>query len=209
MWFKLTFWHRSCLCTAVTAGRGGNCLQCFRRMKGCQVTAAGGQLSAQTANLDDDLHVTADRIFCFVFLLRRQYSLTTAWLWCCLELLPIARHSHLTVFSSPGCLDINSSVKGARFVRFCDAFNIPLITFVDVPGFLPGMLCPCVPIGCGWGKQQGVVVLKPILQLCKKSCLLYQSLNMPDFKMLLRKYSSHHNKILKYANYVPEKWVPK
>uniref|UniRef100_A0A2K5KX20 Propionyl-CoA carboxylase beta chain, mitochondrial n=2 Tax=Cercopithecinae TaxID=9528 RepID=A0A2K5KX20_CERAT len=39
---------------------------------------------------------------------------------------------------SKGCLDINSSVKGARFVRFCDAFNIPLITFVDVPGFLPG-----------------------------------------------------------------------
>jgi len=37
-----------------------------------------------------------------------------------------------------GCLDINSSVKGARFVRFCDAFHIPLLTFVDVPGFLPG-----------------------------------------------------------------------
>ncbi|HEV2498671.1 MAG TPA: carboxyl transferase domain-containing protein [Terriglobia bacterium] len=37
-----------------------------------------------------------------------------------------------------GCLDINASVKGARFVRFCDAFNIPLATFVDVPGFLPG-----------------------------------------------------------------------
>ena len=37
-----------------------------------------------------------------------------------------------------GCLDINSSIKGARFVRFCDAFNIPLLTFVDVPGFLPG-----------------------------------------------------------------------
>ena len=37
-----------------------------------------------------------------------------------------------------GCLDITSSVKGARFVRFCDAFNIPLITFEDVPGFLPG-----------------------------------------------------------------------
>ncbi|KAK6759389.1 hypothetical protein RB195_021151 [Necator americanus] len=37
-----------------------------------------------------------------------------------------------------GCLDINSSVKGARFVRFCDAFNIPLVTLVDVPGFLPG-----------------------------------------------------------------------
>jgi propionyl-CoA carboxylase beta chain len=37
-----------------------------------------------------------------------------------------------------GCLDINSSVKAARFVRFCDAFNFPLVTFVDVPGFLPG-----------------------------------------------------------------------
>ncbi|MGD2156908.1 MAG: acyl-CoA carboxylase subunit beta, partial [Anaerolineales bacterium] len=37
-----------------------------------------------------------------------------------------------------GVLDINSSEKGARFVRFCDAFNIPLLTFVDVPGFLPG-----------------------------------------------------------------------
>ena len=37
-----------------------------------------------------------------------------------------------------GVLDIDSSVKGARFVRFCDAFNIPIITFEDVPGFLPG-----------------------------------------------------------------------
>src|SRR3989454_9851605 len=37
-----------------------------------------------------------------------------------------------------GCLDINASLKGARFVRFCDAFNIPLVTFEDVPGFLPG-----------------------------------------------------------------------
>jgi len=37
-----------------------------------------------------------------------------------------------------GVLDINASVKGARFVRFCDAFNIPLVTFEDVPGFLPG-----------------------------------------------------------------------
>jgi propionyl-CoA carboxylase beta chain len=37
-----------------------------------------------------------------------------------------------------GCLDINSSTKAARFVRFCDAFNIPILTFEDVPGFLPG-----------------------------------------------------------------------
>ncbi|HGY91796.1 MAG TPA: acyl-CoA carboxylase subunit beta [Planctomycetes bacterium] len=38
-----------------------------------------------------------------------------------------------------GCLDIDASVKGARFVRFCDAFNIPIVTFEDVPGFLPGV----------------------------------------------------------------------
>jgi propionyl-CoA carboxylase beta chain len=38
-----------------------------------------------------------------------------------------------------GVLDIDSSVKGARFIRFCDAFNIPIVSFVDVPGFLPGL----------------------------------------------------------------------
>jgi propionyl-CoA carboxylase beta chain len=38
-----------------------------------------------------------------------------------------------------GCLDINASRKAARFVRFCDAFNIPLVTLIDVPGFLPGV----------------------------------------------------------------------
>lgn len=37
-----------------------------------------------------------------------------------------------------GCLDISASRKGARFIRFCDAFNIPIVTFIDVPGFLPG-----------------------------------------------------------------------
>ena len=37
-----------------------------------------------------------------------------------------------------GCLDIDSASKAARFVRFCDCFNIPIVTFVDVPGFLPG-----------------------------------------------------------------------
>jgi propionyl-CoA carboxylase beta chain len=54
----------------------------------------------------------------------------------------LAGHSVGIVANQPaflaGCLDINASVKGARFVRFCDAFNIPLITFEDVPGFLPG-----------------------------------------------------------------------
>lgn len=52
-------------------------------------------------------------------------------------------HSIGTVANQPthlaGVLDINSSEKAARFVRFCDAFNIPLLTFVDVPGFLPGL----------------------------------------------------------------------
>jgi propionyl-CoA carboxylase beta chain len=38
-----------------------------------------------------------------------------------------------------GCLDIHASIKAARFVRYCDAFNIPIVTFVDVPGFLPGV----------------------------------------------------------------------
>jgi len=37
-----------------------------------------------------------------------------------------------------GCLDIDASKKAARFIRFCDAFNIPVLTFVDVPGFMPG-----------------------------------------------------------------------
>src|SRR5678816_1850014 len=43
-----------------------------------------------------------------------------------------------TPASMAGVLDINASLKGARFIRFCDAFNIPLVTFEDVPGFLPG-----------------------------------------------------------------------
>jgi propionyl-CoA carboxylase beta chain len=37
-----------------------------------------------------------------------------------------------------GCLDVDASKKGARFIRFCDAFNIPILTLVDVPGFMPG-----------------------------------------------------------------------
>ena len=55
----------------------------------------------------------------------------------------IGGHSVGIVANNPahlaGVLDINSSNKGARFVRFCDAFNIPIVTFVDVPGFLPGV----------------------------------------------------------------------
>jgi acetyl-CoA carboxylase carboxyltransferase component len=54
----------------------------------------------------------------------------------------LAGHSVAVVANQPiskaGTLDINASTKAARFVRFCDAFNIPIITFVDVPGYLPG-----------------------------------------------------------------------
>ncbi|MFQ6093188.1 MAG: acyl-CoA carboxylase subunit beta [bacterium] len=55
----------------------------------------------------------------------------------------LAGHSVGIVAQQPavlaGVLDINSSIKGARFIRFCDCFNIPIITFEDVPGFLPGV----------------------------------------------------------------------
>ncbi|MGQ0640087.1 MAG: acyl-CoA carboxylase subunit beta [Gemmatimonadaceae bacterium] len=55
----------------------------------------------------------------------------------------IGGHSVGVVANQPavlaGVIDINASVKGARFVRFCDAFNIPIVTFEDVPGFLPGV----------------------------------------------------------------------
>src|SRR5437667_152163 len=47
-------------------------------------------------------------------------------------------HEDVTFEELGGVLDIDASTKAARFVRFCDAFNIPLVTFVDVPGFLPG-----------------------------------------------------------------------
>jgi hypothetical protein len=60
-----------------------------------------------------------------------------------------------------GCLDIDSSIKAARFVRFLDAFNIPIVTFVDVPGFLPGtvqvrVLCAdfsFIDSGCAGGAR--------------------------------------------------------
>jgi propionyl-CoA carboxylase beta chain len=50
---------------------------------------------------------------------------------------PVGIVANQAMFSA-GCLDIDASVKAARFIRFCDAFGIPIVTFVDVPGFLPG-----------------------------------------------------------------------
>ena len=70
---------------------------------------------------------------------RSTSSLPGTWWWVSRDW---AAYSVGIVANQPavlaGCLDIDASVKGARFVRFCDAFNIPLITFEDVPGFLPG-----------------------------------------------------------------------
>lgn len=74
-----------------------------------------------------------------------------------------------------GCLDINSSVKGARFVRFCDSFNIPLITFVDVPGFLPGESLMEV------GQERWFCPVRRPLYL---EVLLYSSLRICDVAIL-------------------------
>ena len=91
------------------------------------------------------------------------------WVWS--EINPIRKQVHNCLYirymyyvhafsnyisHNAGCLDIVSSIKGARFVRFCDSFNVPLITFEDVPGFLPGTVGVC---GVGGG---GVVDLPNI-----------------------------------------------
>jgi propionyl-CoA carboxylase beta chain len=70
-----------------------------------------------------------------------------------------------------GCLDINASTKGARFVRFCDAFNIPLLTFVDVPGFLPGT-----------GQEHG-----GIIRHGAKLLFAYAQANVPKLTVVTRK----------------------
>ena len=71
-----------------------------------------------------------------------------------------------------GCLDINASVKGARFVRFCDAFNIPIITFEDVPGFLPGTAQVNIyPINCRCADSK-VVIFNVIQNVTSQICEL-------------------------------------
>lgn len=70
-----------------------------------------------------------------------------------------------------GVLDINSSRKGARFVRFCDAFNIPIVTLVDVPGFLPGT-----------GQEYGGIILHGA-----KLLYAYGECTVPKVTVILRK----------------------
>lgn len=73
--------------------------------------------------------------------------------------------------SLAGVLDINASRKGARFVRFCDAFNIPLVTLVDVPGFLPGT-----------GQEYGGIILHGA-----KLLYAYGEATVPKIAVILRK----------------------
>jgi len=70
-----------------------------------------------------------------------------------------------------GCLDINASDKAARFIRFCDAFNIPLITFTDVPGYLPGV-----------GQEHGGVIRHGA-----KLLYAYSEATVPKLNVILRK----------------------
>lgn len=70
-----------------------------------------------------------------------------------------------------GCLDINASRKGARFVRFCDAFNIPIVTLEDVPGFLPGS-----------GQEYGGIILHGA-----KLLYAYGEATVPKVTVILRK----------------------
>jgi acetyl-CoA carboxylase carboxyltransferase component len=70
-----------------------------------------------------------------------------------------------------GVLDINASRKGARFVRFCDAFNIPIVTLVDVPGFLPGT-----------GQEYGGIILHGA-----KLLYAYGECTVPKVTITLRK----------------------
>ena len=70
-----------------------------------------------------------------------------------------------------GCLDIDASKKGARFIRFCDAFNIPLVTFEDVPGFLPGT-----------AQEQGGIILHGA-----KLLYAYAEATVPKLTVITRK----------------------
>jgi acetyl-CoA carboxylase carboxyltransferase component len=70
-----------------------------------------------------------------------------------------------------GCLDINASDKGARFIRFCDAFNIPLVALVDVPGFLPGV-----------SQEHG-----GIIRHGAKMLYAYAEANVPKISLIVRK----------------------
>jgi propionyl-CoA carboxylase beta chain len=86
-------------------------------------------------DIKDAIHAVSDDGECFE--VHEHYAKNLVVGFARLEGRPVGIVANQPAFLA-GVLDINASVKGARFVRFCDAFNIPLITFEDVPGFLPG-----------------------------------------------------------------------
>ena len=76
-----------------------------------------------------------------------------------------------------GALDINASIKASRFIRFCNAFNIPLVTFVDVPGFLPGVQ-----------QEYGGIIRNGA-----KMLFAYSAATVPKIQVILRKsYGGSH-----------------
>lgn len=86
-------------------------------------------------DIKDAIHAVADEGYFFE--VHEHYAKNIVVGFARLDGRPVGIVANQPAFLA-GTLDINASVKGARFVRFCDAFNIPLITFEDVPGFLPG-----------------------------------------------------------------------
>jgi len=86
-------------------------------------------------DIKDAIHAVADENYFFE--VHEHYAQNIVVGFARLDGRPVGIVANQPAFLA-GVLDINASVKGARFVRFCDAFNIPLITFEDVPGFLPG-----------------------------------------------------------------------
>jgi propionyl-CoA carboxylase beta chain len=86
-------------------------------------------------DIKDAIQAVADD--CYFFEVQEHFAKNLVMGFARLGGRPVGIVANQPAFLS-GVLDINASVKGARFVRFCDAFNIPLVTFEDVPGFLPG-----------------------------------------------------------------------
>jgi len=86
-------------------------------------------------NIKDVIHAVADENYFFE--VHEHYAKNLVIGFARLDGRPVGIVANQPAYLA-GCLDIAGSIKGARFVRFCDAFNIPLITFEDVPGFLPG-----------------------------------------------------------------------
>jgi propionyl-CoA carboxylase beta chain len=89
----------------------------------------------QPYDIKDVIHAIADDGYFFE--VHEHFAKNLVVAFARLDGRPVGIVANQPAFLS-GVLDINASVKGARFVRFCDAFNIPLVTLEDVPGFLPG-----------------------------------------------------------------------